>query len=64
MFLFIGVVMAAVQGGYVRRIAPGKEKARHINNLLSKPSERSERGLGIKNQQLATCMIRVRGRQE
>ena len=34
MFLFIGVVMAAVQGGYVRRIAPGKEKARHISILV------------------------------
>ena len=34
MFLFIGVVMAAVQGGYVRRIAPGKEKAMALRGLL------------------------------
>ena len=26
MFLFIGLIMILVQGGYVRRIAPGKEK--------------------------------------
>ena len=34
MFLFIGLVMAAVQGGYVRRIAPGKEKAMALRGLL------------------------------
>ena len=34
MFLFIGVVMAAVQGGYVRRIAPDKVKATALRGLL------------------------------
>ncbi len=34
MFLFIGVLMALVQGGYVRRIPPGKEKAMVLRGLL------------------------------
>ena len=28
MFLYIGILMALIQGGYVRRIKPGKEKVR------------------------------------
>ena len=31
------------------------------NFFLSSPSERSERGLGIKNEQIAACIMRVRG---
>ncbi len=34
MFLFIGVLMALVQGGYVRRVPPGKEKAMALRGLL------------------------------
>ena len=34
MFLFIGILMAVVQGGYVRRIPPGKEKAMVLRGLL------------------------------
>lgn len=34
MFLFVGLIMAFVQGGYVRRIQPGKEKAMVLRGLL------------------------------
>ncbi|XP_022096632.1 major facilitator superfamily domain-containing protein 10-like [Acanthaster planci] len=34
MFVFIGAVMALVQGGYVRRISPGKEKRIAIIGIL------------------------------
>ena len=34
MFLFIGVLMACVQGGYVRKIPPGKEKTMVLRGLL------------------------------
>jgi hypothetical protein len=34
MFLFIGCLMAVVQGGYVRRIPQGKEKATVLRGLL------------------------------
>ena len=34
MFLFIGTLMAIVQGGYVRRIPPGKEKTMVLRGLL------------------------------
>ena len=34
MFLYIGVLMAAIQGGYVRRIPVGKEKAMAMYGLL------------------------------
>ena len=34
MFLFIGVIMAVVQGGYARRIPPGKEKSIALRGLL------------------------------
>ena len=34
MFLFIGLLMAVVQGGYVRRIPQGKEKATILRGLL------------------------------
>ena len=34
MFLFIGVLMALAQGGYVRRIPPGKEKVMVLRGLL------------------------------
>jgi len=34
MFLFIGVLMACVQGGYVRKIPPGKEKVMVLRGLL------------------------------
>merc|ERR1712020_67718 len=33
-FLFIGTLMAIVQGGYVRRIPPGKEKTMVLRGLL------------------------------
>eukprot|EP00093_Oithona_nana_P005982 05982.XXX_126793_124899_1 [CDS] Oithona nana genome sequencing. len=34
MFLFIGILMAVVQGGYVRRIPPGREKTMVLRGLL------------------------------
>ena len=34
MFLFIGTLMAIVQGGYVRKIPPGKEKTMVLRGLL------------------------------
>ncbi|CAB4063634.1 Major facilitator superfamily domain-containing protein 10 [Lepeophtheirus salmonis] len=34
MFLFVGVIMALIQGGYVRRIPPGKEKSTVLKGLL------------------------------
>ena len=34
MFLFIGILMACVQGGYVRKIPPGKEKVMVLRGLL------------------------------
>ena len=34
MFLFIGILMACVQGGYVRKIPPGKEKTMVLRGLL------------------------------
>ena len=34
MFLFIGCLMAVVQGGYVRRIKPGNEKKTVLRGLL------------------------------
>ena len=34
MFLYIGVLMAVIQGGYVRRIPVGKEKAMAMYGLL------------------------------
>jgi len=34
MFLYIGILMALIQGGYVRRIKPGKEKAMAMYGLL------------------------------
>ena len=34
MFLFIGVLMAVIQGGYVRKIPPGKEKVMVLRGLL------------------------------
>merc|ERR1712223_812260 len=34
MFLFIGILMACVQGGYVRRIPPGGEKKTAMRGLL------------------------------
>jgi ABC-type proline/glycine betaine transport system permease subunit len=34
MFLFIGCIMAVVQGGYVRRVPAGKEKAMALKGLL------------------------------
>ena len=34
MFLFIGILMSLVQGGYVRKIPPGKEKVMVLRGLL------------------------------
>jgi len=34
MFLFIGIIMACVQGGYVRRISAGKEKITAIRGIF------------------------------